>query len=129
MAVKTHFTPEDANAALPLLRRIVADILRTSAEIRALPQTVRDDEEREKSLDRLMRELQEYFGEVEDLGCTYRDWSFSLGLVDFPALIDGEEVYLCWRSDERSVRYYHGLLEGYAGRRPIPQPHVEEVLN
>ena len=66
--------------------------------------------------------------EVEELGCTYRDWSFSLGLVDFPAQIDGEDVYLCWRSDERDVRYYHGLLEGYAGRRLIPQPHAEEVL-
>jgi hypothetical protein len=128
MAAKTNFTPDEANTALPLLRRIVADILRTSADIRDLPQTVKDEQQRDKTLDRLMRELQEYFAEVEELGCTYRDWSFSLGLVDFPAQIDGEDVYLCWRSDERDVRYFHGLMEGYAGRRLIPQAHAEEVL-
>jgi hypothetical protein len=42
-----------------------------------------------------------------------------MGLVDFPAMIDGEEVLLCWRSDEPEVLYYHGLEDGFAGRKKI----------
>jgi hypothetical protein len=59
--------------------------------------------------------------ELEALGCFYKDWNFDLGLVDFPALIDGEEVLLCWRSDEPEVRWYHPLDGGYSGRKPIPE--------
>jgi hypothetical protein len=62
--------------------------------------------------------------ELEEIGCSYKDWSFELGLVDFPSIIDGKEVLLCWRSDEESVKYYHGLLEGFAGRKPIPDDYL-----
>lgn len=44
-----------------------------------------------------------------------------MGLVDFPALIDGEEVLLCWRQGEESIRYYHSRHEGFAGRKPISE--------
>jgi hypothetical protein len=39
------------------------------------------------------------------------------GLVDFPALIDGREVYLCWQLDEPEITHWHGLESGFAGRR------------
>ncbi|QOT00125.1 DUF2203 domain-containing protein [Brevibacterium sp. JNUCC-42] len=42
-----------------------------------------------------------------------------LGLVDFPAILDGVEVYLCWKLGEGSVSHYHGMEEGYLGRRKI----------
>jgi len=48
-----------------------------------------------------------------------------LGLVDFPARIDGEEVLLCWQYGEDSVQYYHGPDEGFSGRKPIPQKLLE----
>ena len=54
------------------------------------------------------------------MGCFYKDWDFELGLVDFPALVRGELVFLCWRSDEPALRFYHRMEEGYAGRRPLP---------
>ena len=41
------------------------------------------------------------------------------GLVDFPALRDGEEVLLCWQVGEGEVAYWHGLEEGFAGRKPL----------
>jgi len=43
----------------------------------------------------------------------------ALGLVDFPCLLDNEEVDLCWRHGESEVRFWHGLDEGYAGRKPL----------
>ena len=42
-----------------------------------------------------------------------------LGLVDFPSVIDGEEVLLCWRQGEESITHYHGINEGYYARKPI----------
>jgi hypothetical protein len=42
------------------------------------------------------------------------------GLVDFPAQRDGEEVLLCWRLGEEEIGFWHGLDEGFSGRRPLP---------
>ncbi|HET6266223.1 MAG TPA: DUF2203 family protein [Acidobacteriota bacterium] len=42
-----------------------------------------------------------------------------IGLVDFPAMLDGEEILLCWKYGEKTIRYYHGLTEGFAGRKPL----------
>lgn len=44
-----------------------------------------------------------------------------IGLVDFPALIDGEEVLLCWRQGEEQISFYHNRNDGYAGRKPISE--------
>ena len=41
------------------------------------------------------------------------------GLIDFPSLRDGEEVYLCWLVDEPAVKHWHSLESGFAGRRPL----------
>lgn len=43
------------------------------------------------------------------------------GLVDFPALMDGQEVLLCWKQGEDRIRYYHGKQDGFAGRKPISE--------
>ena len=60
-------------------------------------------------------------GGHEDIGFSYRDWNFFMELVDFPSLIDGREVCLCWRSDEETLRYYHEMDEGFPGRKLIPE--------
>ena len=46
------------------------------------------------------------------------------GLVDFPAVLKNEEVYLCWRLGEDRIRFYHGQDEGFAGRKPIDPDDV-----
>lgn len=43
------------------------------------------------------------------------------GLVDFPALMEGQEVLLCWKQGEDRIRYYHGKQDGFAGRKPISE--------
>jgi hypothetical protein len=54
---------------------------------------------------------------LEDLGVVLKD--LDLGLLDFPAERDGDEVLLCWKVGEDAVTTWHGLEEGYAGRKPI----------
>jgi hypothetical protein len=114
MEFRRLFTREEADRALPLVRRIVADIQKTAAGIRELG----SDDER---LPGLEAELQEYLQELEEMGCFFKDWNFSVGLVDFPAVIDGETVFLCWRSDEGQLGYYHRIEDGYQWRRPLPK--------
>lgn len=115
-----YFTPAEANKMLPLVRKIVTDILKNGQAIRALS-TKTDKPEEDPHINSLMDQLDELFDELESLGCSYRDWNFSEGLVDFPAKVHGQDVFLCWRSDEKTVAYYHDLESGYAGRLPIPK--------
>lgn len=125
MSEKT-FTPAEATRTLPLVKQIVADIL---AKGKAHRELVEDDGpatvEKEDRKSVLEAELDELFRELEQLGCSFRDWGFEIGLVDFPSEIDGERVLLCWRSDEPTVSYYHSPDAGYAGRKPIPRQLLE----
>jgi hypothetical protein len=50
-------------------------------------------------------------------GCIIKD--LDVGLLDFPAILDDEEVYLCWKLGEDRIRYYHRQDEGYSGRKPL----------
>jgi hypothetical protein len=55
---------------------------------------------------------------IQELGAVVKD--LDAGLVDFPALRDGEEIFLCWRLGEDEISYWHGLEEGFAGRKELP---------
>ena len=114
------FTPKEANQTLPLVKRVVDDILKAGQEIRSLSVNMEKPEE-DPAIDRLMDQLDELFEELESIGCSYKDWNFSIGLVDFPAVIRGREVLLCWRSDENEIKYYHDLEAGFDGRKLIPK--------
>jgi hypothetical protein len=114
------FTLEQATKTLPLVERIVADILKTGQAVRELSVEMEKPEE-DPQINRLMDQLDELFEEIESVGCYYKDWNFTVGLVDFPAKIQGKDVMLCWRSDEKEIRYYHDAETGYAGRRLIPK--------
>ncbi len=115
------FTPLEASRALPLVRRIVADVLERGRALRALARRpggpTPGDEDRAAALS---DELHALFAELEAVGCSFRSPDFAFGLVDFPGLIDGRLVHLCWRDDEPELRYYHDPDAGFAGRRPIP---------
>lgn len=118
--VKT-FTPQEANQTLPLVRKVVTDILDLGRKIRALSTKIGTDAQEDPEVIELMDQLEELFEELEALGCSYKDWNFSTGLVDFPCVLNGKEVYLCWRSDEEELKYYHDADSGYAGRKLIPK--------
>lgn len=142
MEFRRCFSRAEAVRTLPLVKRIVADILDTGRSLReyleeTTPQRARAAAaagntrgEQLRAARRLFDEdptiqehraaLLEYMAEMDSIGCLYKDWSFDVGLVDFPAIIDGEQVFLCWRSDESELAFYHRIEDGYAGRRPLP---------
>jgi hypothetical protein len=63
------------------------------------------------------RHLKETVEAIHDTGCQLKD--LEMGLIDFPTLYRGQEVYLCWKSGERDIGYWHHVEDGYRGRRPI----------
>ena len=115
-----YFTPQEANKRLPYVKKIVAEIIGKGQRIRALL-TLSAGHEIPAECETLQEEMESLLQELEQLGCFYKDWNFEIGLVDFPALIEGEEVLLCWKSDEPEITWYHRLGDGFIGRRPIPQ--------
>ena len=66
----------------------------------------------------LVEELDAVVQEIEASGVHLKD--VQLGLVDFPAEIDGEIVYLCWQFGEPEIAFWHRVEDGFAGRRPLP---------
>jgi len=115
-----YFTPKEAQRTLPLVRQIIKDILNNSFQIRTIVDSLGSEANESNEVKQLADEIRGFINELEEIGCYYKDWNFSIGLVDFPAVINGEDVFLCWRSDEDEIKYYHGMSEGYAGRKEIP---------
>ena len=114
------FSHDEANKTLPLIKKIVEDILKAGQSIRELSVDM-EKPENDPEINRLMDHLDELFEEMEELGCYYKDWNFTVGLVDFPAKLNGKDVMLCWRSDEEAILHFHDAETGYAGRRLIPK--------
>ena len=130
------FTVESANAALPLVKAVVGDVVELSREILERRErlaslksgrhgNVRDiyadevlDVERQLEADR--DRLYEFAEELLAIGVELKD--VAVGLVDFPSLRDGRTVYLCWKLGEPGVRHWHDLDAGFSGRKPIAEP-------
>ena len=124
------FTVDHANRTLPLVRRIVEDIVRdhrrwqeSIVELDLLVSGVRADlpDPRAIALEReiqaVARDIDAFQGELEVLGIQLKDRR--IGLIDFPSEMDGRRVLLCWRLGETSVQYWHDENSGYAGRQPL----------
>jgi hypothetical protein len=65
----------------------------------------------------LAASLKSALSRILETGCLIKD--LDVGLLDFPAVIDNEDVYLCWKLGEDRIRFYHRQDEGFAGRKPI----------
>ncbi len=124
------FTPEQANRMLPLVRRIVEDIVQDYARWREQVGVLevvaagrRGDsppDEAEKvgeDAQRLAADIERYVTELRELGVDFK--GFDQGLVDFPAEMDGRLVYLCWKLGEDAVEHWHEVDAGYAGRQKL----------
>ena len=124
------FTVDHANRTLPLVRRIVEDIVREHrawqeaiVELDLLVSGVRADlpDPRATALERriqaLARDIEQFQGELESLGIQLKDRR--IGLIDFPSEMHGRRVLLCWRLGEPSVQFWHDEQAGYAGRQPL----------
>jgi hypothetical protein len=116
---KRYFTPPEAKALFPQIKKMVVEILATGQILKQLNYG-HASETLPPEIQQLAGKMETLINNIEELGCFYKDWNFEIGLVDFPAIIDNEEVFLCWRSDEIDLSWYHTIEDGYAGRKPLP---------
>ena len=129
MLFDKYFTPLEAKKTLPLVKQIVRDIINSANELRLLNMNEKKNLSDDPLVTDLLYKINKYVDELKEIGCFYKDWNFELGLVDFPAIIDDEEVMLCWKSDEEDILFYHNHNDGFAGRKPIPEKYfVEEAV-
>jgi hypothetical protein len=124
------FTVEEANRTLPLVGRIVDDLVRDHRiwedKVREFElATVGSSPEHPDAIaellqieaQRLAREIEGYIAELNALGVIVK--GMDTGLVDFRGQIDGREVYYCWKLGEPSVMYWHEIDAGFVGRQRL----------
>ncbi len=125
------FTVEEANALVPRLEIIMAKLQRQAVFLREQLEAVARDLgvpadalttaqvlERRPHLQAVIEEFQGLLQQLQD--CDVQLKGLDLGLVDFPAEIDGERILLCWQYGESEVAYYHAPEAGFGGRKPLP---------
>jgi hypothetical protein len=130
---RRYFTVDEANKALPLIRMIISDIVRQNRVVEDLQQRLSrvSRERRRPSNDYYTEELAQSHAELEAEEAKLRSYIDELtrlgvefkgqdGLCDFYAIMDGREVFLCWRLGEPEVMYWHDLDAGFAGRQRLP---------
>lgn len=121
---KAPFTLSEANRSLPLVTRIVRDIVQchqASMELQGRIDVFGEESAKALELTRrrdlLLEQLGNYVDELAFIGAELKDPE--TGLVDFPARLDGREIYLCWRLGETTVSHWHELHGGFSGRQPV----------
>jgi hypothetical protein len=130
-----YYAIDEANAALPEVDRILAALRDQRAELIALrddavattgedgqPATEQSAEELRMlrlRMQGLIDQMQAGVARLVDLDITLRD--ISTGLIDFPALMSGRHIWLCWHLGEREVAHWHRIDEGFQNRRPLTE--------
>lgn len=129
-----NFTREEAEKLIPTLEPMVLSLIENKKSAMEIGEELIKLQEKAKlengkgveasdlvnkktELDFLIKIINEGLDAIEELGCQPKD--LDLGLIDFPSIINGEQVLLCWKLGEKSIRYYHRLNEGFAGRKPL----------
>jgi hypothetical protein len=131
--IPRHFTPKEANDELREIRPLAEELVahrreqqRLQGERAALAAKIAGNgggidsqaiAELEQAEERERVEVARCVNAIHGRGAIVKD--LDQGLVDFPALRDGEEILLCWRLGEDEVAHWHGLEEGFAGRKQL----------
>lgn len=120
-----HYTREEARALLPEVRRWLERLNRLQKDVEKLEkrlsqlaaQTSDIGGESVNAWIRALADMQELLVEFQRRQIFIKD--LERGLIDFPAIIGGREVFLCWESDEDDIEYWHELESGFAGRERL----------
>ena len=129
-----YFSPREVEALIPALTAIMTRVMKAHAEAAAVKERLMAEQRRielagggvldadvwragRAELDTLAGRVRAGLDEIVELGGVPKD--VGAGLVDFIHLRGGREVNLCWKYGERHIRWWHGLDEGYAGRKPL----------
>ena len=119
---RRRFTLQQANSTLPLVKRIVADIVSFHGSVTKLHKQLesasgKEQQELQGQLERSVELLQQYVDELTEIGCELKD--FPTGLVDFIGRHQGRDVCLCWKLGEDHIGFWHELQTGFSGRQNI----------
>jgi hypothetical protein len=134
------FTLEEARAALPVIAPIIREAVNARSHYQEAEKAIQDLSQRilmmgglnvdtnvaeawKTQYDSNAQTLKKAMERIEAMGVLIKD--LDSGLLDFPTLFRGEEVYLCWRMGERDIDFWHGVNEGFRGRRPIDKNFVD----
>jgi hypothetical protein len=124
------FTVEEAEAMIPELEKIFDAVAELAAQAHAKAQECdklaarKPDAAAEIAMARsqaqfLASQIESKLKSIMDLGAVPK--GLDPALVDFPGSVDGEEVFLCWKLGEKHITTYHGIDDGFSGRKPIPR--------
>jgi len=134
------FNLAQAQGYLPRVRELIqqavqskSDYERSSGKIQAIRGRIAilggvlvdrlDFEQTSRLKDTSVEKLKSAVEEINELGVLVKD--LDVGLIDFPTLLRGEEVYLCWRLGEDGIQFWHGVHEGFAGRKEIDDDFLQ----
>jgi hypothetical protein len=135
-----RFTLEEAQGLLPEVGRLLRSAIDAKAEYQEAERAIQEMNERimlmggimvdrDRALDAKTRReqaaaiLRNAIEGVQEIGCQVKD--LDIGLVDFPTLFRGVEVLLCWKLGEPGIEYWHGVEEGFRGRKAIDQDFLD----
>ena len=125
MIHERHYSVDEANALLPRVKPVLR-------KLRDAKDMLTDEEAHEvlseaaptngggdsgRQVGEAFLEVRRLLGALQEAGIVVRD--IDRGLIDFPAVREGQEIYLCWELGEDGVEYWHDLESGYRGRRPL----------
>lgn len=133
---KRLFTVDEANRTLPLVQRIARDVVAAFGRAKQARDQLEDRLGRtggsldaqysdevmalQDTFQQAQQDLLGFAGELDQLGVLLK--GVDVGLVDFPAKIDGKVVFLCWKLGEPAVEYWHEIDSGFLGRQPLDSP-------
>jgi hypothetical protein len=135
-----HFTLQQAERLLPHVERAIREAIDLKEEYQQAETELRSAMQRVMMLggvdlnrgafleQRTRREtsgerLKELIEQIHEFGCLVKD--LDIGLIDFPARFRGQEVYLCWKLGETGIAFWHGVEEGFGGRKAIDKEFLE----
>jgi hypothetical protein len=120
------FTVAEARALLPRVRVVMKEMLAIRQEAMALRPEVwpvlekaagNGGSRKAGELLKLFTRFEKLLLELQDYGCELK--GLEQGLIDFPAVLQGRQVYLCWQYDEPEIAFWHDIDAGFAGRQPL----------
>jgi len=136
MAKPKTFTLQQAQTLLPILKSLLRKAMEGKQLIEQVEKEFKDLSHRiilsggllvdvpgmarrRAERDKALQEVKDAIAEINAIGVQVKD--LDIGLLDFPCIVEDEIVLLCWRVGEDSIQYWHGLEEGFAGRKPIDE--------
>lgn len=121
-----YYTPKEANNLLEIVRPMVGEMMTIAEKIQASQPELWNLAEKSAgnggnaTLSKLLPDfdrLHDLLHQIQDMGIEVKD--LTIGLIDFVALKDGREVYLCWKYGEEQIQFYHEIEAGFQGRKLI----------